>query len=94
MKNQSISKIQTLLEKGVKIPTPKSVEIGPEVDTDRISGDDVVIHSGCKLYGSSMLILRGTKLGYEGPVTIENCQIGPQVELKGGFFKNAVFLFF
>jgi UDP-N-acetylglucosamine/UDP-N-acetylgalactosamine diphosphorylase len=92
MKNQSISKIQTLLEKGVKIPNPKSVEIGPEVDTDRISGDDVVIHAGCKLYGSSTLILRGTKLGYEGPVTIENCQIGPQVELKEGFFKNAVFL--
>jgi UDP-N-acetylglucosamine/UDP-N-acetylgalactosamine diphosphorylase len=84
MKNQSISKIQTLLEKGVKIPNPKSVEIGPEVDTDRISGDDVVIHAGCKLYGSSTLILRGTKLGYEGPVTIENCQIGPQVDLMSG----------
>jgi UDP-N-acetylglucosamine/UDP-N-acetylgalactosamine diphosphorylase len=25
-------------------------------------------------------------------VTIENCQIGPQVELKGGFFRDAVFL--
>ena len=92
MKNQSISKIQTLLEKGVKIPNPKSVEIGPEVNTDRISGDGVVIHAGCKLYGSSTLILRGVKLGYEGPVTIESCQVGPQVELKEGFFKDAVFL--
>ena len=92
MKNHYRSKIERLLEKGVKIPNPKSIEIGSEVDTDKISGDGVVIHAGCKLYGSSTLILRGTKLGYEGPVTIENCQVGPQVELKEGFFKDAVFL--
>jgi len=92
MKNHCRSKIERLLEKGVKIPNPKSIEIGTEVDTDKISGDEVVIHAGCKLYGSSTLILRGTKLGYEGPVTIENCQVGPQVELKEGFFKDSVFL--
>jgi len=91
MKHQT-SKIEKLLKKGVKIPNPQSVEIGPEVRTDRISGDGVVIHTGCKLYGSSTLILQGTKIGYEGPVTIENCQVGPQVELKEGFFKDAVFL--
>jgi len=71
--------------------THKGIEIGPEVDTDRISGDGVVINTGCKLYGSSTLILRDTKLRYEGPVTIENCQVGAQVELKAGFFRNAVF---
>ena len=92
MKRRSASKIENLLQKGVMIPNPQGVEIGPEVDTDRISGDGVVIHAGCKLYGSSTLILRGTKIGYEGPVTVENCQVGPQVELKGGFFKDAVFL--
>ncbi len=92
MKRRSASKIEKLLQKGVKIPNPQSIEIGHEVDRDRISGDGVVIHGGCKLYGSSTLILRGTKIGYEGPVTIENCQVGPQVELKEGFFKDAVFL--
>ena len=92
MKSESALKVEKLMQKGVKIPNPQSVEIGPEIDTDRISVDGVVIHAGCRLYGSSTLILRGTKLGYEGPVTIENCQVGPQVELKGGFFKNAVFL--
>ena len=91
MKHQT-SKIEKLLQKGVKIPNPQGVEIGSEVNTDRISGDRVVIHAGCKLYGSSTLILRGVKLGYEGPVTIESCQVGPQVELKEGFFKDAVFL--
>ncbi len=92
MGNQSTSKIEKLLKKGVKIPNPQGVEIGPEVNTDRISGDGVVIYSGCKIFGRSILILQGSKLGYEGPVTIENCQVGSQVELKAGFFRNAVFL--
>jgi bifunctional UDP-N-acetylglucosamine pyrophosphorylase/glucosamine-1-phosphate N-acetyltransferase len=92
MKSHSALKIEKLIQKGVKIPNPQSVEIGPEVDVDRISGDGVVIHTGCKLYGSSTLILRDTKLGYEGSVTIENCQVGPRVELKAGFFRNSVFL--
>jgi len=92
MKDRNFLRIKKLLQKGVKVPKPEGIEIAPEVDTDRISGDGVVIHAGCKLYGSSTLILRGTKLGYEGPVTIENCQVGSQVELKAGFFRNAVFL--
>jgi len=92
MKPQNPLKIEKLLEKGVKIPNPQSIEIGPEVDIDRISGDGVVIHSGCKIFGRSMLILQGSKLGYEGPVTVKNCQLGPRVELKSGFFRDAVFL--
>ena len=51
MKNQSILKIEKLLRKGVKIPNPDSVEIGSEVDTDRISGEGVVVYSGCKIFG-------------------------------------------
>ncbi len=92
MKSHSTLKIEKLVQKGVKISNPQGIEIGSEVDTDKISGDEVVIHTGCKLYGSSTLILRGATLGYEGPVTVENCQVGPRVELKGGFFRNAVFL--
>ncbi len=85
-------KIEKLIEKGVKISNPGSIEIGDEVDIERISGKGTVIYSGCKIYGKSTLILQGAKLGYEGPVTLENCHIGPEVELKGGFFKDAVFL--
>ena len=92
MKKHNISKIEKLLEKGVKIPNPDSVCIGDEVNTEKISGDGVVIHSGCKIFGSSTLILQGARLGYEAPVTVENCQVGPMVDLKGGFFKEAVFL--
>jgi len=92
MKSESALKIEKLMQKGVKIPNPQSVEIGPEVNIDQISGEGVVIYSGCKIFGSSTLILKKTKLGYEGPATIDNCQIGPQVELKSGFFRDAVFL--
>jgi bifunctional UDP-N-acetylglucosamine pyrophosphorylase / glucosamine-1-phosphate N-acetyltransferase len=92
MKSENELKIEKLIQKGVKIPNPQSVEIGPEVNIDKISGEGVVIYSGCKIFGRSILILNGTQLGYEGPVTIDNCQVGPQVELKSGFFRDAVFL--
>jgi hypothetical protein len=92
MEIQTPDTIKKLIQKGVQIPNPHSIQIGPEVNTDRISGDGVVIYSGCKIFGPSVMILQGTRLGYEAPATIENCQIGPQVELKGGYFNDSVFL--
>ena len=86
------SKMHQLMEKGVKIHNPETVDIGEEVDLKRISGDGVILYPGCRIYGDKTLVLPGAKLGYEGPVTVENCYIGPRVELKGGFFRKAVFL--
>ena len=86
------NKVIQLMEKGVKIPNPYSVEIGEEVDIDRISSDGIVFYSGTRIYGEKTLISSGTKLGHEAPVAIVNCQLGPEVELKGGFFKESVFL--
>jgi len=92
MKNKSLSKIEKLIEKGVEVNNPNSIEIGEEVDNNRISGDGVVIHSGCKIFGADTLILAGAKLGYEAPVTVDNCQIGTEVEIKGGYCNRSVFL--
>ena len=92
LKHGSETKIAGLMKKGVKVPNPASVEIGDEVDINRISGDGVVIHSGCKIFGAETLILSGTTLGYEAPATIDNCQIGVEVELKGGYYNKSVFL--
>lgn len=91
---QSIEKnrIFRLIEKGVTIPNPAAIDIGDEVDLDRISGDGIIIYSGCKIYGKHTLIMAGARLGYEAPVTIDDCWIGPRVELKGGFFTKSVFL--
>ncbi len=92
MKNYKNLKIDELIRKGVKIPNPDSVEIGDEVETDNISGNGVVIYAGCKIYGGSTLISQNAKLGYEAPATIESCQAGPGVELKGGYFKQSIFI--
>jgi bifunctional UDP-N-acetylglucosamine pyrophosphorylase / glucosamine-1-phosphate N-acetyltransferase len=81
-----------LLEKGVRMPHPDRVDIGPEIHADRISGNQVVLHGGTRLIGEKTLILDGAVIGYEQPVTIENCCVGPRVRLNGGFFRDAVFL--
>lgn len=85
-------KTQLLINKGVQITNPSAVDIGEEVEIENISSDGVTIYGGCKIYGKKTLIMSRAKLGYKGPVTIENCQIGPDVDLKGGFFCNSVFL--
>jgi len=92
MEKQGNQIIAQLLNKGVKIPNPSTVEIGSEVGIDRISGNNVTIYGGCKILGSKTLILPGVTIGYEGPATIENCQVAPDVHLRSGFFKEAVFL--
>jgi UDP-N-acetylglucosamine/UDP-N-acetylgalactosamine diphosphorylase len=84
--------IKILIRKGVRIYNPFSVEIGDDVDPGRISGKDVIIYPGARIHGGKTLISGGSRLGYESPVTVENCQIGPHVELKGGFFQSSVFL--
>jgi UDP-N-acetylglucosamine/UDP-N-acetylgalactosamine diphosphorylase len=84
--------LDQLLRKGVCIPVPQAVEIGPEVNPDRISGKDVTIHAGCRIFGRETCIGDGAQIGSEAPATIENCQVGPGASLKGGFFSHAVFL--
>jgi hypothetical protein len=75
---------KALIEKGVNMPCPESVEIGPEVDPDRIAGAKVVIHTGSRLFGPKTLILPGVELGTEGPVTVQDCFVGRNVRLGSG----------
>ncbi len=89
---ESKDKIENLIRKGTRILNPQSVLIGEEVPIEQISGDGVVIYPGCRIFGEKTLIMAGTKLGYESPVTLEDCQLGPNVELKGGVFQRCVFL--
>ncbi len=76
----------------MSIPAPVTVDIGDDVDLSRISGRDVVIYPGCRIYGSQTVISAGVRLGAEGPVTVEDCYLGPRVELKGGYLRQSVFL--
>lgn len=84
--------VKRLLVRGVKIPNPFSVDVGEEVDPERISTNGVVLFSGTKIYGAKTLISSGAKLGGEAPVTVSDCRLGRGVELKGGFFSSSVFL--
>ena len=92
LKPRNQPKVAALIEKGAIIPNPLTVDIGDEVTLEHISDKDVTIYPGCRIYGKDTVICGGVRLGAEAPVTIENCLLGPRVELKGGYFRQSVFL--
>jgi bifunctional UDP-N-acetylglucosamine pyrophosphorylase/glucosamine-1-phosphate N-acetyltransferase len=85
------NKVEALLRHGVVMPCPASVEVGEEVQPERVA-PGVVIHRGCRIAGAAMSIGPGSELGAEAPVTVEDCQLGANVALKGGYFSGATFL--
>jgi UDP-N-acetylglucosamine/UDP-N-acetylgalactosamine diphosphorylase len=92
MKPRSYEKIVRIINKGVDIPNPLTLDIGDEVSVDRISGTGVALYPGSRIYGAKTVISAGVQLGKEGPVTVDDCQLGPKVELKAGYFNKSVFL--
>jgi UDP-N-acetylglucosamine/UDP-N-acetylgalactosamine diphosphorylase len=84
--------IVQLIERGVTIPNPLGVDIGEDVDVDRISGDGETLWPGCRIHGAKTVISAGCTLGAEGPVTLVDCRLGPKVALNGGSFRQSVFL--
>ena len=85
-------KVVQMIRKGVDIPNPLTLDVGDEVNIDHISGTDVRIYPGCRIYGARTVISAGARIGFEGPVTIDDCRLGQKVELKGGYFAGSVFL--
>lgn len=83
--------VEMLIKKGVNIPNPATVFISDEVNIDRISGENVTIYGGCKIFGEKSLIMKNSQIGYEAPVTLENTLLGESTKLMGGFFNGAVF---
>lgn len=84
--------VAKLIKKGVRVPNPFSVEIGEEVDLDRISAHGVILHSGSRITGGNTFIGAGVALGEEAPAVLDDCCLGNNVALKGGFFTGSVFL--
>jgi hypothetical protein len=84
--------LRHLVASGVQISLPDTVHLDPRIPLERISTQGVAIHPGCRISGAETYIAQGAVIGAEGPVTIHNCQVGPGVHLKGGYFKEAVFL--
>lgn len=92
LKPRAEATIALLLKKGVEIPNPMTLDIGADVNIDRISAKGVTLYPGCRISGEKTVISAGSRLGFEAPATVENCQLGAGVELKGGFFSSSVFL--
>lgn len=83
--------IQELLARGVILPAPEAIEIGDDVPLENIA-PGVILHAGCKVFGDTTSIGPGCVLGEETPATLDQCQLGQNVHLKGGYFSGAVFL--
>jgi len=67
LKPRSQQKIVDLIQKGVDIPNPLTLDIGEEVKVERISGKGVKIYPGCRLYGSKTVLSEGAQIGSEAP---------------------------
>jgi len=84
-------RLALLLDRGVQMPCPETVEVGPEIELERIA-PGVILHAGTKLLGAKTSLAAGVRLGLEGPVTLVDCVLGPDVVLDGGYFQGATFL--
>ncbi|MDZ4198615.1 MAG: UDP-N-acetylglucosamine pyrophosphorylase [Kiritimatiellia bacterium] len=82
---------RALMARGIRLRCPETIDIGPEVDPERIASD-VVIHPGCRLRGRNLVLGPGCVLGEEAPLTVDDCQCGRSVRLQGGFCSGATFL--
>jgi len=85
------SLIQHWLDNGVVIPAPESIEVAPDVRPDAIAAG-TVLHAGTRIFGATTSIGPDCEIGRETPATIEDCQLGANVQLKGGSFSKSVFL--
>ncbi len=83
--------IQTLQQRGVRLLAPETIFIAPDVNPERIAAD-VVIHPGCRLLGATLAIGPACEIGTEGPVTLQDCQLGARVQVRGGFLDRATLL--
>lgn len=83
--------IRSLLDREVRIPSPFSIEVEETVRPEQIA-PGVILHAGCRIAGAKTSIGPGCEIGREAPVSIEDCQLGHKVQLKGGYFSGATFL--
>jgi hypothetical protein len=77
--------------RGVILDAPETVEVALDVLPGRIA-PGARICPGCRISGASTSIGPGSVIGGEGPATLQDCQLGHGVRLKGGSFSGATFL--
>lgn len=83
--------VEKLIRKGVVILAPQSVGIAPEVDLDKI-GAGTVIYPGTTIEGRSTSIGTRCKIGMGGGAHLENVQLGNDVSLMQGVYRDSTLL--
>lgn len=83
--------VRRLIERGTTVHAPATLYLAGSVDVERIS-PGAEIYPGCRFSGTRTSIGPGCRIGEEGPVTLDDCQLERNVTLKGGYFAGAVFL--
>ncbi len=83
--------LKELIKRGVEVDNPATLSMDSSIDIERIAPTARIL-GPCRLSGQKTSIGSGTIIGSEGQVTIDNCRLGRNVQLKGGFFSNATFL--
>jgi hypothetical protein len=84
-------KVRRLLDQGVVVHSPGTVHVDDDLDPERIA-PGVIVHAGCRLRGAGTSIGSGSVIGEEAPATVDDCQLGRGVSLKGGYFSGSTFL--
>ncbi len=84
-------RIAALLDRGVVCPCPESIEIADDVDIERIH-PTVTLHARTRISGARTSIGPHVVLGREAPVALEDCVLGPNVILDGGFYRGVTML--
>jgi hypothetical protein len=83
--------VNALVLKGVHVINPESIHLDESVDLDRIDST-ASIYPGCRISGNTTYIGPSCHIGQDGPVTIDDCQLGSDVHLMSGTFRGATFL--
>ncbi len=83
--------VTSLKNSGVIIPAPDLVYVAEDVDSGRIAAGSV-LHPGTRLSGADLAIGPGSIVGLDGPVVLDNCQLGAGVRLGSGTFSRCTFL--
>lgn len=88
---QQAGLLEALIRQGVQIPAPATVFVDADIVPARIAAG-VILHPGSRLVGKTTSMGPGCVMGEEAPVTVEDCQLGHDVRLKGGYISGATLL--
>src|SRR5438105_2792163 len=83
--------VQSLLERGVRMPDPGQVYVDAEVDPARVHAT-AVLHPGTRLQGRRTWLGAGAQVGTEGPAILVDSVFGEGASIASGYAKGVVLL--